>query len=243
MYKAIVLFAAMLCLTGMISAQDMVYIHHIDGASPRPDQILAGEQVMFYLGMKVQTACPLSGGMSLEVYSPDGAEKSWGIEVTYRYPIIVWFGGGDGVDTLGIRLFDYGECEYPAGYDNWFMKFAMEFPESSIGKTICIDSCYFPDAGPWLWNVDDGSTIVPQWDGPYCYTIVGCCYDYMGDANLDGRMDISDIATVVSFMFDGADLLPCEAQVDFNHDNLLDITDLTAFVEYFFMGDFPIPCP
>ena len=64
----------------------------------------------------------------------------------------------------------------------------------------------------------------------------------MGDANLDGLMDINDIVTVVEYMFAGGDPLPCLAQVDFNWDGVLDISDLTTFVLYFFMGDFPIGC-
>jgi hypothetical protein len=191
---ALVLTIGLVCAAGFASAQDAAYIHHIEGLSPaNPHEMIAGSPVTIYYNFRVESACLQSGGMSLRFYSPDGAD--WGdVNMSHNYDMYdmtvnpLTLGGDPGIDddTLGLWINDKAECRLPVGFDDWLVKLFFEFPESSTGKTFCIDSTYFSHAGPWSWNLGDGSTAVPQWDGPYCFTVVGCCYDYKGDANLDG---------------------------------------------------------
>ncbi len=38
---------------------------------------------------------------------------------------------------------------------------------TSTGRSLCIDSCYFPNSGKWLWAPGGA----PSWSGPHCYQI------------------------------------------------------------------------
>lgn len=59
----------------------------------------------------------------------------------------------------------------PGGFagDAWEIHFNSR-PEDA-GKTICIDSSFFPVGGRWLWAAPTVSPIVPDWSGQRCLTI------------------------------------------------------------------------
>jgi subtilisin family serine protease len=56
-----------------------------------------------------------------------------------------------------------------------------------------------------------------------------------GDANGDGAIDITDLISLVDYMFQGG--APVGMWTDCNCDSQIDITDLVAMVEYIFGGN------
>ena len=38
---------------------------------------------------------------------------------------------------------------------------------TSTGRSLCIDSCYYPPSGAWLWSPGEP----PSWSGPHCYQV------------------------------------------------------------------------
>ena len=78
---------------------------------------------------------------------------------------------GAGADTVGFAGFDqYSGVGLYSGFDfvGWKIRIAS-ISKGSAGRTICIDSSYFPPSGTWLWAND--TVVVPDWDGPYCWTV------------------------------------------------------------------------
>jgi len=94
------------------------------------------------------------------------------------------------------------------------------------------DTCYVHFiAQSWSApNVADTQTVL-------FHTIV-----QRGDMNLDGNIDISDLVSLVGYMFGGGpEPTPLEAS-DFNCSGGNDITDLVSMVEYMFQDGDPSPC-
>lgn len=146
------------------------------------DSIYAGQEVSFMLRLQNNLSQNI-GGMTngFVVYSPDGAE--WGS--TYGdtigmvggelFDLGCWINyfsvDGIGADTLGfagVRLFGDGLAP---GFNNVEYKITIgPIDSSQIGKTICLDSTFFPPSGIWKWS-GSGFDADPYWSGPHCYSI------------------------------------------------------------------------
>lgn len=76
---------------------------------------------------------------------------------------------GQGADTIGFGGFTgVGGTGIPDGF--WQNVWWVETTPSTDGDTLCIDSSFYPPAGPWLWSTSGGS-VQPSWYGPYCYHV------------------------------------------------------------------------
>ncbi|MCK4460337.1 MAG: T9SS type A sorting domain-containing protein [candidate division Zixibacteria bacterium] len=199
------------------------------------------------------TIMAIANGFRL--YSPDGA--TWETPVYNSTGSLepyldfgVWVNGFsvDGVsdDTISLG----GLAAYngiPNGFDAVVMTIGTRFDESQAGKTVCIDSTFFPPIGTWMWACTGGS-LIPDWGGPYCWTIAdpdACCVDDRGnvDGDPDDIVDISDLTYLVDYMFTGGPPPPCPKEADLNGDGGVDIADLVYFVDYMFTGGpAPVPC-
>ncbi len=62
-----------------------------------------------------------------------------------------------------------------------------------------------------------------------------------GDANRDGQIDISDVVTMLSFLFAGLETPGCLDAVDSNDDGGIDIADAVRLLAYLFAGAPPPP--
>jgi len=64
-----------------------------------------------------------------------------------------------------------------------------------------------------------------------------------GDANADGKVDISDGVTVLLYLFAGQGPLPCDDSSDANDDGKIDISDAVRILLFLFSGPSPLPDP
>jgi hypothetical protein len=72
------------------------------------------------------------------------------------------------------------------------------------------------------------------------FVLVQPCCLLRGDANGDGTIDVSDLTSLVAFIFLGGSTGPCPEEMDLNADGGTSISDLTYLVVYLFQ-DGPIP--
>ena len=66
-----------------------------------------------------------------------------------------------------------------------------------------------------------------------------------GDANGDGRVDISDAAFVTGYLFLGGSEPPCMNQADANNDGAVDVSDSICLLSWLFTDgpEPPLPGP
>jgi len=141
--------------------------------------------VTFVLGVENNTNCTISGMMNgFKIYSPDGAEwntTEGGFTGTITYPYmfenqVVNYAGvtGTGADTVGFGLYHVTiGSGLPIGFDN--TAFTIEIgplDPGSYGKTICLDSAFYPPSGVWKWScLSPCPSFIPSWDGPHCFEV------------------------------------------------------------------------
>ncbi|MFH1687597.1 MAG: hypothetical protein ABIE70_08775 [bacterium] len=195
------------------------------------------------------------------IYSPDGAgwsssDGGWAIDAGPWFDLANGIvGNGDGVspDTIGFYgsvLFSQG---IPDGFDDIVFNIGIgPIDHSYSGKTICLDSAWFPPSGMWAWGLPSG-TAIPGWGGPYCRQIeVIPCDDADGDGAYCGCDNCGDDhynPDQADSDFDGigdaCDYYDCcRIMGDANHDGVgPDVADLVYLVNYMFNGGPPPPCP
>ncbi len=143
------------------------------------DTVLVGTPITFFL--RVTGDASNHGGITngFRVYSPDGAQ--WGSTVGDTLPlgwptffdlifsINSFSTDGMGADTLGFggsKAFGTG---LPAGFDAVSYKITIgPIDPSNHGKTIVLDSSFYPPIGTWKWA---GPVAFPSWDGPHVFKI------------------------------------------------------------------------
>lgn len=124
------------------------------------------------------------GGMAngFRVYSPDGA--TWSItemDTTGTLGKEQFDGGvflpvfsidGQGADTVGLGALRFFSTGLAPGFDDVALTITIgPIDPSQAGKTICLDSSYYPPSGVWKWAAQGSIDVFPTWDGPHCYDI------------------------------------------------------------------------
>ena len=76
---------------------------------------------------------------------------------------------GMGGDTIGFG----GAVMNGPGIENGFSEqvWWIETGSDNVGDTLCIDSSFFPPSGQWIWGMESGPPIIPDWGGPYCFHV------------------------------------------------------------------------
>lgn len=84
-------------------------------------------------------------------------------------------------DTVGLGLITFDPVNPARGippnvqYDSAFVITVGPIPAGQLAgnhnQTICIDSSFFRPAGDWLWGDSANNGIIPDWGGPYCWTL------------------------------------------------------------------------
>jgi len=83
---------------------------------------------------------------------------------------------GQGADTVGFGgNSSFPSPGIPAGFSEFVYAISFTPQPGSENKTICIDSCFYPPGGEWVWSSDTGAfgEIKPAWNGPHCYPVSG----------------------------------------------------------------------
>jgi hypothetical protein len=133
-----------------------------------------------YTNLSSHNVASMTNG--IRIFSPDNA--TWG-PVTQDTVSLDWLGmfdlivtlpefsvTGSGADTLGLGGSVMMGTGLPPGFDEFSRWIQVETHVEDIGKTICIDSAFYPPSGAWYWNWSGRGSTVPEWSGPHCYTIV-----------------------------------------------------------------------
>lgn len=72
--------------------------------------------------------------------------------------------------------------------------------------------------------------------------IAGCSPVFVrGDANNDGRVDLSDVVAIQNYLFSGGDV--CRQPADVNNDDVVNLADMIYLQNYLFRGGPPPAAP
>lgn len=205
----ILLVALMVCSCGVAYGQGLS-LESVDGLiEGTTDRVTADGTTEITFAFRLTNDAYNIEGMAngIRVYSPDGATWTASSGDTtnlgwtgFNINIMDWgyldaFGinllscDGSGSDTVGFGGAILSNCSgVPAGLDTvaYFVTIGP-IATTDHGKTICLDSTYYPPTGYWLWAGPNGS-VNPSWDGPHCYTITDPAQDVQ---SLDGALPTS----------------------------------------------------
>ena len=196
--KRLVLCLALLLVAvaaGPAAAEQSVTMDHVVNVWPLGmDTILADRDVQFMLRVTNTNGlgCKYNTSYNFQVYSPDGA--TWGsteIDTTHAYGIELfdqfftqsWSVTGSGADTVGLAALWMAMNDKQAlydGYDDVALSVTIHPDLASDGLTICLDTIGRVKPGyEWYWmGFGDCGDTLPDWGGPYCFTVVELPYDW-----------------------------------------------------------------
>lgn len=191
-----------------------ITLDHVDGLYPGdPTKVETDVPITFYLRLTnapaPNEANIVGASNGFRVYSPDGATWSPITQVPYWdledcFCVVVLYEGwdappnfndnifinpysvtGEGADTIGLG----GNSKFPSpgvlpGFSEVVYSISTMVNDAQHGKTICLDSCWYPPGNEWLWSTDTGffGDLIPNWDGPHCFQIKDP--DFVAPSNL-----------------------------------------------------------
>jgi len=168
------------CSVGLVNAQS-ISLESVDGVSTVDDEVLlSGTDITFYL--RFTNGSDVLAGITngYRIYSEDGATwNSVSVDTTGAIGRNYFDGGvfftnnsdGAGADTVGIGGFKMFGSGVPAGTDVVYATIGIgPLNASDAGKTVCLDSAWYPPSGIWKWAAVS-TDVFPTWDGPHCYYI------------------------------------------------------------------------
>jgi hypothetical protein len=188
------------------------------------------------------------------LYSPDGAEWSsttgaftdtWLSQTNFDGGEFVTLvsSDGTGADTIGFAGYVLGEDGMPGSYNQESFSITIgAIDEAHIGKTVCIDSVWYPPNNTWAWGSEYGHSYHPAWDGPYCFlidTMANCICD-CGDVNNDGENTQNDVTVARQYLFEQGLTPPDLYVAEGDGYELFTISDLAVIMRCLALG---APCP
>ncbi|MFH2050221.1 MAG: T9SS type A sorting domain-containing protein [bacterium] len=208
-----VIFSMLILLSSSIYSQNgIISMGYVDGLSG-PFEITTGQEITFNLRFQNNTGSNIYGLTNgFKIYSPDGATWNTSIgdttgilgleEFTLAIFLDEYSVTGSGIDTLGLGMVSLFGPGMITGFDGYPYTITIG-PIDPIheGKTICIDSSFFPPSGTWRWASNQGSYI-PQWNGPYCYTITAPPVAFFSLDNVEGAIAPDTLLTDTPIRFD-----------------------------------------
>lgn len=266
-------------LPGFVNAQYSLSLDHVDGMSGN-NILIPNTTITFHIRFtnppSPNEANIRGSSNGFRVFSPDGAvwdPITWAPyfdfgNLQWVYPYENWYDiyngalkwndfsvTGEGADTIGFAGYsDPSSPPYssgvPPGFSEIVYTITTQVDISQAGKTLCLDSSFYPPENYWLWGSDTGNPpastgdIYPEWSGPHCYKIAYCCTGIRGNADGDfnEKINISDITYLVAYCFGGGPAPGCIGEANVNGDQqvIINISDITYLVAYCF-GDGPSP--
>ncbi len=139
----------------------------------------------------------------------------------------------------------------PSGGDSPVLRLEVEFavPAVEISDSGAEASIFFHDglrgSGQPMSNqvVRDGQTYQPHLGELPIRVSAHTGRFLRGDANADGRVDISDGIATLNFLFLGAAELPCHDAADADDNGAVDISDAISTNTFLFLGGATPPAP
>jgi len=277
--RQLIVFILTLVMAGIITTatnspvfgQGSLTLDDVDGLTVE-NKLMVNETITFYIRWNNNTGTNITAHTNgFRVYSPDGATWDPITYVPYEesiYNYVVYYPEwedifdtwiyagpysvtGSGADTIGFGGWTFEGTGVPDGFSEVVFTISTVLDESQIGKTLCLDSCWYPTENPWVWTSEGFGDIYPAWDGPHCFAIVGftsCCVGIRGNASGDEQeaLNISDITYLVAYAFGGGPAPECleEGNVNGDEEEKINISDITYLVAYAFGGGpEPPACP
>jgi len=206
--RLMIALLALVC-TGQAAAEDIEFIvDNVEGLTSA-GRFPTDNIVTYNIRLTNESGTNLKGFTNgLRFYSPDGATwntvtaDSTGVIGKDIFDLIFSINHrvtGSGADTVGFA----GSIMFSSGLASPFSEIAYTVDVGPIddadnGKTICVDSTYFPPSGLWLWvMLSKDYDAIPAWNGPLCYTI-DACWDDPNDSDSDGIADACDNCPAIS---------------------------------------------
>jgi hypothetical protein len=150
--------------------------------------IICGAPVIFNIHFNNNSSTTVTGSSNgFRLYSPESATwlpptytSTGALELYYDGGVFMNGFGADGTDddTIGIAGVCISGTGLPVGFDDDVMSIETQLDCSHEGKTLCIDSTWYPPSNTWLWVLGAGSGasyVSPHWGGPYCYETTNPC--------------------------------------------------------------------
>jgi hypothetical protein len=146
------------------------------------DELLAaGTSPTFKIGIVNQTGHAvrtISNGF--QIASPDGASwnsiaGSFSGEFAFDGYTAVVADAVDGIspDTIGFSAVAITGDGLANGFEGEaFLIQIGPIDFSAVGRTICLDTAFFPPSGVWKWTFGEKNEYYPLWGGPYCFFVV-----------------------------------------------------------------------
>jgi hypothetical protein len=152
-----------------------------------------------------------------------------------------------GVTTVGIVMsFDHPTPAFPAGTDLPLARLLTDVAASAeIGSLIPVeiaDGVGQPPIELIFTKVGSTLNLRPLTAGGKVKVITGILF-VRGDANGDGKRDISDAVYELDFLFKGGPAVPCKDAADANDDGKLDLSDAIRLLGFLFQGTASLPAP
>ena len=212
---AIILSAFISSFTTAYAGAASVELDHVDGLIGQY-LIPVGVPITFYFKFNNNSGGNITGCTNgIRLISTDGATwqtpvGGWQPEIHTNYMdggvFVNYFSAdGAGTDTIGFGAFSMMKPGIPNGYNSVVFTLTTTFNPASAGKTVRLDSCYYPSGNVWRWVTTVG-VVVPSWPGPYNYIIVSCAGN--GDVNCDNSRDLADAVYMINYIFKGGPA-PC----------------------------------
>lgn len=179
--KRLTIICLLLFAASGLNAQSSVTLDHTDGLVGK-DSIGSDQVISFHMRLTNKSGRAIAGSTNgFRIYSPDGAQwtpltfDTSGVITSAMYDLGVFVNTfsitGSGIDTIaigGARLYGTG---IPDGFDEIVMKINTQVKNAYDGKTLCIDTSFYPPMGSWLWSMVTESPIKPIWNGPHCFSV------------------------------------------------------------------------
>ncbi|MDH3889775.1 MAG: T9SS type A sorting domain-containing protein [candidate division Zixibacteria bacterium] len=175
--RNLVFIGAMLILPFGLAYGQSMSLDHVDGLNPG-NYLELDVPITYHI--RLTGDGDAHGGITngFRIYSPEGAGWNTTVGDTVGIGKAQFDGGffispfsvtGSGADTIGFGGFRFFGTGLPAGFD--VVAYTLDvgpLTAADEGKTLCLDSAFYPPSGIWKWA---GPDVFPAWDGPHCYAI------------------------------------------------------------------------
>jgi hypothetical protein len=137
----------------------------------------------------------------------------------------------DGISHSYLLLIPTGAEDHKFGPETHRLLLTLTFRLKDT-MTVCVDSCFWAPSDRLCFSRSDAVTYIPRHNLPYCFSLTY----RLGDVNIDGVVDISDVLFVINYLYNAGVLFSPIDIGDVNCDQIVDIGDVVFLINYLFRG-------